>query len=49
MEVSEKPYCEILLQFKMVFWVNILIYFCDAKLNFKHDYSSLQCHMLIYY
>ncbi len=22
-------------------------YFCDAKLNFQHHYSSLQCHMII--
>jgi len=26
---------------------NDLIYFCDAKLNFQHHYSSLQCHMIL--
>ncbi len=33
----------------IVFYVNILsnvIYFGDAKLNFQHHWSSLQCHMI---
>jgi len=39
------------LQFKIVVfcvWFNYvtLIYSCDAKLNFQHNYSSLQCHMI---
>ncbi len=24
-----------------------IIYSCDAKLNFQHHYSSLQCHMIL--
>jgi len=24
-----------------------LIYSCEAKLNFQHHYSSLQCHMIL--
>ncbi len=24
-----------------------VIYSCDAKLNFQHHYSSLQCHMIL--
>jgi len=23
------------------------MYSCDAKLNFQHHYSSLQCHMIL--
>ncbi len=38
-------------QFKTtVYYCNILsnvIYFCDAKLSFHHNYSSLQCHMIL--
>ncbi len=34
-----------------VFYLNIfqnVIYSCDAKLNFQHYYSSLQCHMILH-
>ncbi len=24
-----------------------IIYSCEAKLNFQHHYSSLQCHMIL--
>jgi len=32
-----------------VFYLNILdvIYSCDAKLNFQHHFSSLQCHIIL--
>ncbi len=33
---------------KTIFFLNIflnIIYSCDAKLNFQHHYSSLQCHI----
>ncbi len=26
---------------------NVLIYFCDAALNFQHHYFSLKCHMIL--
>ncbi len=39
------------LHFKItIFYLNIIlnaIYSCDAKLNFQHHYSSLQCHMIL--
>ncbi len=42
----EKYYCNLKEQF---FYLNIfqnVIYACDAKLNFQHHYSSLQCRMI---
>ncbi len=27
--------------------LNNIIYFCDAKLNFQHHYSSIQCLMIL--
>ncbi len=30
-----------------IFTYIFFYYFCDAKLNFQHHYSSLQCHMTL--
>ncbi len=27
--------------------LNNIIYFCDAKLNFQHHYSSIQCLVIL--
>ncbi len=49
--VKKQQYCETLLQFKITgFYYNIfsnIVYFCDAKQNFQHHYSCLQCHMIL--
>ncbi len=46
----KQEYCEILLQFEIaIFYFHIYsnkMYSCDAKLNFLHHYSSVQCHMI---
>ncbi len=42
--------CEIVLQFVFCLTLNIffnIMYSCDAKLNFQHHCSSLQCHILL--
>ncbi len=48
---EEKKNISIVQQFKIMdFCCNILqniMYFCNAKLNFEHHYSSLQCHLIV--
>ncbi len=31
----------------LLFFYLFIIYSCNAKLNFQHNYSSLQCHMIL--
>ncbi len=43
-KASYDPFKSIVLNLNIFFYV---IYSCDAKLNFQHHYSSLQCHMTV--